>query len=633
LKKLALLALAAAVATAAAGQARSAGARAIGITEAGGSTFPVKSFILTLPASASLNAAQVQVSENGRAATDVQLVPANANGPAHFGVVLVVDASDSMAGKPIAGAMAAARAFAAHRAPAQELAFVAFNDKEQVTLPFTRSNAAIASALDTSPRLAYGTHIYDAVSTAVQLLRAAKVDSGSVVLLSDGADLGSRTSLAAAVRAARASDVRIFTVGLRSRFFDRSSLQQLALDTGGSYAEESESSPAQLTGIYNRLGIQLASEYLLRYRSLAGPQEVVHVAVHVAGISGTARTRYQTPALAAIPPAAPYQRSLLNRAILSPITAGVVILLCALLVGFAIASVIRPRRSQVQRRMSEFVTLASAQDLDPEPGGRRAILLEGAEHSLQSRAWWTRFKEELEVAQITTPAIQIVAGTIAASLGTLAVITIATGSLLFGVPALVVIPLAVRTYCKRKLNERRRQFGIQLPDSLQIIASALRAGHGLAASLSVVVESASDPMKSELQRVIAAEQLGAPLDDALSVAVARMDNRDLEQLAFVARLQRETGVSAAEVIDHVTDTVRERSELRRLVKTLTAQGRLSRWIVTVLPVGLLGVILVLDPGYIHPLLSHSLGRVLLVGAGLLVIAGSVAIGRIVDIEV
>ena len=144
---------------------------------------------------------------------------------------------------------------------------------------------------------------------------------------------------------------------------------------------------------------------------------------------------------------------------------------------------------------------------------------------------------------------------------------------------------------------------------------------------------ASDPMKSELQRVIAAEQLGAPLDDALSVAVARMDSRDLEQLAFVARLQRETGVGAAEVIDHVTDTVRERSELRRLVKTLTAQGRLSRWIVTVLPVGLLGVILVLDPGYIHPLLSHSFGRVLLVGAGLLVVAGSIAIGRIVDIEV
>jgi len=633
LKRLAVLALAAALAVAAAGQARSAGGPGIGITEAGGSTFPVRSYILTLPSNASLNAAQVHVSENGTQATDVQIVPANASGPAHFGVVLAVDASDSMAGKPIAGAMAAARAFAARRAAAQELAFVAFNSKTQVALPFTRSNAAIAAVLDRSPRLAYGTHIYDALGTAVQLLRAAHVDSGSVVLLSDGADLGSRTTLAAAVAEARASDVRVFTVGLRSRFFDRSSLQRLALETGGSYAEESK--PSQLAALYNRLGLQLASEYLLRYRSLAGPQEVVHVAVSVSGIAGTARIRYQTPALAAMPPTPPYHRSLLNRVSLSPITAGVVVLLCALLIGFAIASVIRPKRSQVQRRMSEFVTLASAQDLDHDagPGGRRAILLEGAEHSLQSRAWWTRFKDELEIAQITTPAIQIVGGTIAATLSAFALLTIGTGSLVLPLPALLVIPLAVRAYLKGKLDTRRRQFATQLPDSLAIIASALRAGHGLAASLSVVVESASDPMKSELQRVIAAEQLGAPLDDALSVVVERMDNRDLEQLAFVARLQRETGVSAAEVIDHVTDTVRERFELRRLVKTLTAQGRLSRWIVTALPVGLLFVILLLDPGYIHPLLTHALGRVALAVAGVLVICGSIAIGRIVDIEV
>ena len=631
MKRLAFLALVAAAAVTVAGQARSAGAPRIAITEAGGTTFPVRSYILTLPASASLTPAQVHVTENGRPATGVQLVPANASGPAHFGVVLVIDSSDSMAGKPIAGAMAAARAFAARRAPAQELAFVAFNSKTQVVLPFTRSNTTIATALDKPPRLAYGTHIYDALGTAVQLLRAAHVDSGSVVLLSDGADLGSRASLASAVRSARASDVRVFTVGLRSRFFNRSSLQGLAEGTGGSYAEES--SPSQLTGLYNRLGLQLASEYLLRYRSLAGPQEAVNVAVRVAGVSGTARTRYQTPALAEIPPTPPYHRSLINRVSMSPITAGVVVLLCALLVGFAIASVIRPRRSQVQRRMSEFVTLASAQDLSGNAdSGRRAILLEGAEHSLQSRPWWTRFNDELEIAQITMPAIQIVGATVAATLFAFALLTVVTGSLLFGIPALV-LPFAVRAYLKRKLEARRRQFGQQLPDSLQIIASALRAGHGLAASLSVVVENASDPMKSELQRVIAAEQLGAPLDDALAVVVERMDNRDLEQLAFVARLQRETGVSAAEVIDHVTDNVRERFELRRLVKTLTAQGRLSRWIVTALPVGLIGAIVLLDPHYLHPLFSHPLGRVLLVGAGLLVIGGSVAIGRIVDIEV
>ena len=125
MKRLAFLALVAAIAAAAAGQASSAGR--IRITEAGGTTFPDRSYILTLPATASLTVAQVHVRENGRPPASVQLVPANASGPAHFGVVLVVDASESMAGNPIAGAMAAARAFAARRASAQELSLVTFN--------------------------------------------------------------------------------------------------------------------------------------------------------------------------------------------------------------------------------------------------------------------------------------------------------------------------------------------------------------------------------------------------------------------------------------------------------------------------------------------------------------------------
>jgi tight adherence protein B len=266
------------------------------------------------------------------------------------------------------------------------------------------------------------------------------------------------------------------------------------------------------------------------------------------------------------------------------------------------------------------------------PGGRRSLFLDEAEKSLGSRDWWTRFQEELEIAQVKTPAIQIVAAAVATTVVAFALIYVVSGSILFGFIALTV-PFFYRSYYRRKLLARRKAFSEQLPDSLAVIASALRAGHSLASALSVVVENASDPMKSELQRVIAAEQLGSPLDDALMVVVKRMDNRDLEQLAFVAKLQRDAGASAAEVIDRVTDNVRERFELRRLVRTLTAQGRLSRWIVSLLPLGLLLILLVLNPTYIHPLFSHTLGRVALVFAVLLVIAGSYIIGRIVDIKV
>jgi tight adherence protein B len=133
--------------------------------------------------------------------------------------------------------------------------------------------------------------------------------------------------------------------------------------------------------------------------------------------------------------------------------------------------------------------------------------------------------------------------------------------------------------------------------------------------------------------VVADEQLGVPLEDSIGSVVRRMDNPDLDQVALVAALQRQTGGSAAEVLDRVTDTVRERAELRRLISSLTAQGRLSRWILSFLPVFLLVIISLINPGYIAPLFTEPLGRGLLILAGIMIVTGSLVIRKIVDIKV
>jgi tight adherence protein B len=204
---------------------------------------------------------------------------------------------------------------------------------------------------------------------------------------------------------------------------------------------------------------------------------------------------------------------------------------------------------------------------------------------------------------------------------------------LFAIIFAVAIPYTVRWYLKRALARRRRMFAEQLPDNLQVLSSALRAGHSFVGALSVVVNDAPEPAKSEFSRVVADEQLGVPIEDALRVVVERMENRELEQVALVAALQRETGGNTAEVLDRVTDTIRERFELRRTVQTLTAQGRLSRWVLTALPIGLLLIITLINPGYIDILYSSLPGKILLVFAGISVTAGSFVIKRIVDIKV
>jgi len=257
--------------------------------------------------------------------------------------------------------------------------------------------------------------------------------------------------------------------------------------------------------------------------------------------------------------------------------------------------------------------------------------MESAERSLQRTRWWSRFKEDLEIAEIRVSAVQIVVLT--------GLVTAIVLWLLYSIAGLLFAPLAfflpfiVRAVIKRKLGRRRTLFSEQLPDNLQVLSSALRAGHSFVGALSVVVDDSPSPSREEFRRVIADEQLGVPLQDALDEVARRMDNRDLEQVSLVAALQRETGGNTAEVLDRVTDTIRERFELRRLVKTLTAQGRMSRWVVSALPVLLLTVITLINPGYMEPLYTESIGRVLLVFAGLMVVFGSLVIGRIVNIKV
>jgi tight adherence protein B len=150
---------------------------------------------------------------------------------------------------------------------------------------------------------------------------------------------------------------------------------------------------------------------------------------------------------------------------------------------------------------------------------------------------------------------------------------------------------------------------------------------------SVVVEDAPEPSRREFRRLVADEQLGVPLDEGFTTIAARMRNSDLDQVALVAALQRETGANSAEVLDRVADTVRERAALRRLVRTLTAQGRMARWIVSALPVGLLIIISILNPEYMKPLVNRTAGQLMLVVAALMVISGSLVIKRIVNIRV
>jgi len=202
-----------------------------------------------------------------------------------------------------------------------------------------------------------------------------------------------------------------------------------------------------------------------------------------------------------------------------------------------------------------------------------------------------------------------------------------------GILAIFLGPLFARAWVNGQLRKRRKTFADQLPENLDVISSGLRSGHSFTGALAVCVDDAVEPAKTEFKRVIADEQLGIPIDDALHVTGHRMLNRDVVQVALVAKLQRDAGTNAAEVLDQVSENIRHRLELRRLIASLTAQGRMARWIVSLLPVLLFIAIYVLNKDYLRPLWTEGIGIAALIIATLMVIAGSLIIKRIVDIEV
>jgi len=586
------------------------------------SNFPDQVFSLGLPSDQKLSAKQVHVTENGGPVNNVTIEKPGADSQA---TVLLIDASDSMAGKPIKQAMIAARAFAERRNPGQQLGVVFFNDDVTVKLPLTSDTKSIDDALEKIPTLNTNTHIYDGLQSAADLLTNAGIENGAIVLLSDGKDVGSTVDQKDAVNAINGAKARVYAVGLKSPQYDPDALRIIVAQTAGNYSEAS--SPAALNQIYSQLGYTLSHEYLLRYRSLAGPNTKLIVAVKVDGIAGKARTTYTTPVLPVVAPAE--GESLWDRFIQSPLTLIGIVLLVVAMIGWAVFHMLYRPNDLLTRRIGQFVTLPEEEQARQR---EEALATLAAEERRSQDGWFARLESDMSIAGITlTPRgliiLSIVGGFVVGVL-----LSVFIGSPI-GILAIFLGPLFARAWVNGQLRKRRKTFADQLPENLDVISSGLRSGHSFTGALAVCVDDAVEPAKTEFKRVIADEQLGIPIDDALHVTGHRMLNRDVVQVALVAKLQRDAGTNAAEVLDQVSENIRHRLELRRLIASLTAQGRMARWIVSLLPVLLFIAIYVLNKDYLRPLWTEGIGIAALIIATLMVIAGSLIIKRIVDIEV
>lgn len=186
-------------------------------------------------------------------------------------------------------------------------------------------------------------------------------------------------------------------------------------------------------------------------------------------------------------------------------------------------------------------------------------------------------------------------------------------------------------YMKRA--NRLKAFAGQLPDAMELVARALRAGHSLAAGMHVVAEEMPAPVSKEFGRVYEEQNLGIPLEEALNNMCDRVPNLDLKFFVTSVAIQRQTGGDLAEILDRIGHVIRERFKILGQVKALTAEGRLSGVVLIALPIGLFMMMLWMKPDYVELLWKDPVGVKMSIGAIVLMLIGSYAIKKIVDIKV
>ncbi len=184
-----------------------------------------------------------------------------------------------------------------------------------------------------------------------------------------------------------------------------------------------------------------------------------------------------------------------------------------------------------------------------------------------------------------------------------------------------------------RIRRRRKKFTNQLGDMLTMVANALRAGFSFMQAFELISREMDAPMGREVQLVVNEVNLGNTLESALDNMQRRVASPDFELVVTAVLIQRQVGGDLASILDTISETIAERVRMRREVMTLTAQGRMSGWVLAAVPFALSIVIYVVNPGYLKPLLESDIGHMFIIGAIILEVIGFIIIQRIVDIKV
>lgn len=554
-------------------------------------------------------------------------------------LVLLLDVSGSMQGAGLRDAQAAATGLL-DRLPADvNVGLVTFASDVRLVAAPTTDRAAVRAAL-VGLVAAGDTRLFDAVPVALKA--AGATGQRRVLVLSDGKDDGSTTGADQAAAAVRAAGVTVDVVDTSRDGSAAAGLDALAQAGKGRAVSVSGAATADVFSA-------IASTYQVRLSFTAPlPEErqgeQVLLAVSIVGADGATAIQERSvtvplPAAAApaAVPAGPAPRTPTFWLMLVAVCAAVFLALAA-----AITS--GDTRAGNERRTRQVLgtyTLGArpASSALTEPSGRLSesslaqSALNLADKAVQQRGSAATLTAALDRAALRwRPNEWLLLWFGSTVLGAaLAPVLLGGGPIVFLLGG-VVGWLAPRTWLKARGRARQKAFLVALPDALQVTASSLSSGYSLAQALDAMVQEGSEPMAGEIGRALAEARIGRPLEDALESVADRMECEDFRWVVMAVRVQRQVGGNLAEVLGRVCFTMRERASLRRQVRSLSAEGRISAWVLVGLPLALLAYMLVFNRDYFRPMYTETVGIVALAVTGVMMVIGALWMNKLVKVE-
>ena len=201
-----------------------------------------------------------------------------------------------------------------------------------------------------------------------------------------------------------------------------------------------------------------------------------------------------------------------------------------------------------------------------------------------------------------------------------------------GLVLALLAPIAARIWVNVLTSRRQRAFADQLDDTLQLMASSLRAGHSLLQALASVAGEADEPTSEEFARIINQTRVGRELGPSFDESAGRMNSDDFAWVTQAIAINREVGGNLAEVLDGVSHTIRERNQIRRQVKALAAEGKLSAIVLMLLPFGIAGFLMLSNPEYMAKFTQSLMGYTMIVASVILLVVGGLWLRKVVQVK-